>query len=211
MLSHEAIWNAIDALAARQRLSVSGLARRAGLDPTSFNKSKRHGADGRLRWPSTESIAKVLEATGETVTAFFSPGEAPAERPPGTVTLPLRAFSGTGAERLFDAEGRPAGPDWDILAFPSAERPEALFALEIEGDVLQPAYGDGTVLVLEAGAALRRGDRLVLCDRAGRLWAGTLLRQSPRGLDITPFGEEAAQTVADEAIAWTARILWTNQ
>ena len=44
--------------------SASGLAKRAGLDPTSFNKSKRVTGEGRPRWPSTESLAKVLEATG---------------------------------------------------------------------------------------------------------------------------------------------------
>ncbi|MFK7901863.1 MAG: helix-turn-helix transcriptional regulator, partial [Nitratireductor sp.] len=39
MLSHNRIWAAIDALATSNNLSPSGLARRAGLDPTSFNKS----------------------------------------------------------------------------------------------------------------------------------------------------------------------------
>ncbi len=64
MLSHDQIWGAIDALAERYRMSPSGLAKRAGLDPTTFNRSKRVGADGRERWPSTESLAKVLAATG---------------------------------------------------------------------------------------------------------------------------------------------------
>ena len=41
MLTHAQIWTAIDRLAARADLSASGLARRAGLDPTTFNKSKR--------------------------------------------------------------------------------------------------------------------------------------------------------------------------
>ena len=41
MLTHAQIWSAIDRLAARASLSASGLAKRAGLDPTTFNKSKR--------------------------------------------------------------------------------------------------------------------------------------------------------------------------
>ena len=53
MLSHDKIWAAIDRLAERHQLTPSGLARRAGLDPTSFNKSKRIASDGRMRWPST--------------------------------------------------------------------------------------------------------------------------------------------------------------
>lgn len=71
MLSHETIWSAIDTLAERHQLTPSALAKRAGLDPTSFNKSKRFGPDGRKRWPSTESVSKVLEATGASVDQFF--------------------------------------------------------------------------------------------------------------------------------------------
>ncbi|EBV3600078.1 helix-turn-helix transcriptional regulator, partial [Salmonella enterica subsp. enterica serovar Virchow] len=44
MLSHERVWAAIDALAARNDLSASALAKRAGLDSTAFNKSKRQSS-----------------------------------------------------------------------------------------------------------------------------------------------------------------------
>lgn len=66
-MKHDEIWSAIDALAADRAVSVSRLARMAGLDPTTFNRSKRVSADGRLRWPSTESISKVLAATNATL------------------------------------------------------------------------------------------------------------------------------------------------
>jgi phage repressor protein C with HTH and peptisase S24 domain len=67
LLTHEQIWSALDRLAARASLSPSGLARRAGLDPTTFNKSKRVTADGRERWPSTESVAKALAAADASI------------------------------------------------------------------------------------------------------------------------------------------------
>jgi hypothetical protein len=54
MLTHGQVWAALDRLAERAGLSPSGLARRPGLDPTTFNKSKRITPDGRERWPSTE-------------------------------------------------------------------------------------------------------------------------------------------------------------
>ena len=65
MFSHADLWNALDRLAAAKGLSPSGLAKLSGLDPTSFNKSKRLSNDRppRPRWPSTESLAKVLTAT----------------------------------------------------------------------------------------------------------------------------------------------------
>src|SRR5512142_37024 len=72
ILTHDQIWVALDRLAARAGLSPSGLAKRAGLDPTTFNKSKRITPDGRARWPSTESVAKSLAATGVSVEQFVS-------------------------------------------------------------------------------------------------------------------------------------------
>src|ERR1700757_5224760 len=69
-MKHDDIWRALDTLAAENGLSASGLAKRAGLDPTTFNPSKRRMPDGRARWPSTESLAKVLNATGAELSAF---------------------------------------------------------------------------------------------------------------------------------------------
>ena len=60
MLSHSAIWDAIDSAARRHGLTPSGLAKVAGLDPTALNPSKRVSKDGRGRWPSTESLAKIV-------------------------------------------------------------------------------------------------------------------------------------------------------
>ena len=72
MLTHFQIWRGIDTLASRHGLSPSGLARLAGLDPTTFNKSKRGADAGKLRWPSTESLAKVLTATGASLDDFVA-------------------------------------------------------------------------------------------------------------------------------------------
>ena len=85
MLTHERIWKAVDLLAARNGLSASGLARRAGLDPTAFNKSKRVSSDGRLRWPSTESIAKILESTATELEVFMA--LVLADRPPAPTQI----------------------------------------------------------------------------------------------------------------------------
>lgn len=70
MMTHAAIWAAIDRLARAHGLTASGLARRAGLDATAFNRSKRLSHHGKPRWPSTESLAKILEATGTSLTGF---------------------------------------------------------------------------------------------------------------------------------------------
>src|SRR4030095_13492706 len=70
MLQHADVWRGIDRLAAKHGLSASGLARRAGLDPTAFNPSKRITREGRPRWPSTESLSKILTVTGEPFVDF---------------------------------------------------------------------------------------------------------------------------------------------
>jgi len=67
---NQQLWYAIDHLAEIRGLSTSGLARKAGLDPTAFNKSKRFSRDGRPRWPSTESISRVMLATGVSFSQF---------------------------------------------------------------------------------------------------------------------------------------------
>src|SRR6188768_4023898 len=117
MLTHNQIWTAIDRLAARAKLSPSGLAKKAGLDPTTFNKSKRVSPEGRERWPSTESVAKILRATGATLEDFLRLVE-----PTGSLhrsILPLIGISQAGSGRMFTDEGLPTGgPGWDEIEFP---------------------------------------------------------------------------------------------
>ncbi len=72
MFTHAQIWQGLDSLASAKGYSPSGLAKQAGLDPTSFNKSKRISPEGKPRWPSTESLAKVLSVTDATMTDFIS-------------------------------------------------------------------------------------------------------------------------------------------
>lgn len=70
-MTHEQLWCAIDNLAQERGLSCSGLAKRSGLDPTIFNKSKRFYVDGTPRWMTLESIAKILDFTNMSACDFF--------------------------------------------------------------------------------------------------------------------------------------------
>src|SRR5258708_10411469 len=104
MLRHSDIWRALDRLAAEHSLTASGLARRAGLDPTTFNKSKRITRDGKLRWPSTESLAKVLEATGSSLAQFVGliDGQGLGTARP---RIPVLGYAQAGEPRRFDERG----------------------------------------------------------------------------------------------------------
>src|SRR3954454_424196 len=167
MLSHAQVWSAIDTLAGRYGLTASGLARKAGLDATTFNKSKRQTPDGRLRWPSTESVAKVLEATGASLDEFMSL-ISPRDVQYTTRAIPLLGFAQAGAGGFFDDGGFPAGRGWDEVDFPDlGESP--IYALEVQGESMMPLYRAGDVLICSPGASLRRGDRVVVKTREGEV------------------------------------------
>ena len=102
MLTHGQVWGALDRLAERAGLSPSGLARRAGLDPTTFNKSKRITSDGRERWPSTESLAKALAATSSSIDTFVQLiGEL---RRRSAKTLELAPLDANGPDRVLASD-----------------------------------------------------------------------------------------------------------
>ncbi len=213
MLSHGNVWLAIDQLAARNGMSTSGLAKRAGLDRTTFNKSKRVARDGRARWPSTESLAKVLEATGETLDALFElietnsgNGRAPQRR-----TVPLLGMAQAGVGGFFDDGGFPKGVGWDEVAFPNAST-DSVYALEVSGESMQPLYRDGDLIIVAPAENVRRGDRVVVRTNDGEVMAKVLYRQTARMLELLSLNpEHENRTLKMSDIAWLARIVWASQ
>jgi phage repressor protein C with HTH and peptisase S24 domain len=209
MLTHAQIWMAIDRLAARSKLSASGLAKRAGLDPTTFNKSKRITPDGRARWPSTESIAKSLAATGATLDQFVALISDEAQ--PGRDAVPLISFTDAGASGRFDDNGFPAGDGWDAIPFPAVDDTHA-YAMEITGDALLPAYRDGTHLIVSPAAPLRRGDRVIVKTRGGEVLVKELRRKTARTLELKSLAAgEPDRMLTTEEVLWVARVVWASQ
>ncbi|MFD2236156.1 S24 family peptidase [Aureimonas populi] len=213
MLSHERIWSAIDALAARHGLSPSGLARRAGLDPTTFNKSKRLAADGRARWPSTESLSKILDATGtrlESFTDLVAPPPDPRLLQGGR-TVPLLGFAEAGSNGFFDDAGFPAGQGWDEIELPPGTN-EPVYALEVSGQSMMPLYRDGDTVIVAPGAPVRRGDRVVARTRDGEVMVKVLQRRTARTIELASVNPDYPdRQFAVEEIEWIARILWASQ
>jgi phage repressor protein C with HTH and peptisase S24 domain len=208
MLTHAQIWSAIDGLARRSGLSPSGLAKRAGLDPTTFNKSKRITPDGRARWPSTESVAKSLAATGASLDQFVALISESAHPPAEAV--PLIGFA-QAVGGYFDDEGFPNGKGWDEIAFP-AVNDEHVYALEISGESMHPAYRDGTVVIVSPAAPIRRGDRVVVKTRDGEVIAKELKRKTTKSLELKSLNpEHPDRMLASEEVVWVARIVWASQ
>jgi phage repressor protein C with HTH and peptisase S24 domain len=209
MLTHAQVWSAIDRLAERAGLSASGLARRAGLDPTTFNKSKRVTPQGRSRWPSTESIAKALTATSTPfdifVTLIEQSGAAAAR------AVPLLGFAEASSGGYFDDGGFPAGEGWDEIAFPSVNDEHA-YALEVSGQSMEPAYRDGDVILVSPSAPIRRDDRVVVKTRSGEVMAKELKRRTAKTIELKCLNaEHPDRTLAATDVLWIARILWASQ
>lgn len=211
MLSHSAIWDAIDALARRHGFTASGLARIAGLDATAFNRSKRVNKDGRERWPSTESIAKVLEATGESFDQFLSKGGAYMQLAEGGRTVPLLGLAQAGSGGYFDEAGFPSGQGWDEIRLPSAND-EGTYALEVSGDSMLPLYRDGDVIVVSPAAQLRRGDRVVVRTRDGEMLIKLLYRQTAKTVELHSLNPaHEPRIIPLSEVEAMGRIIWASQ
>lgn len=209
MLNHRDIWQALDRLAEANDLSPSALAKRAGLDPTTFNRSKRRTDSGKLRWPSTESIAKVLAATNTTIAEFVGLLDAGTER---TVQrVPIIGSAQAGDHGYFDDAGFPRGSGWDEVLFPDIGDPHA-YALEISGESMEPVFRDGDVVVVSPEASVRRGDRVVVRTRGGEVMAKQLLRKTARRVDLVSLNPtHSDRSLPLEEVEWIARIVWASQ
>ncbi|MGB0670897.1 MAG: S24 family peptidase [Rhodospirillales bacterium] len=210
MLRHADVWRAIDRLAQDNNLSASGLARRAGLDPTTFNRSKRVTREGKLRWPSTESLAKVLQATQSTLADFVG---YVSESGSGAVfrNVPLIGLAQAGAQGYFDDAGYPVGGSWDEIPFPDLGDPQA-YALEITGDSMEPVYRDGDVVVVSPAGNIRRGDRVIVKTADGEVMAKVLKRRSARRIDLGSFNPaHDDRDLSVDDILFMHRILWASQ
>jgi phage repressor protein C with HTH and peptisase S24 domain len=209
MLTHAEIWTAIDRIAAANGITVSALARRSGLDPTSFNKSKRLTREGKPRWPSTESISKVLTATGCSFSRFVAyVGQIERMRR----SVPLIGYAQAGRDGYFDEAGYPTGIGWEEIEPPAFGDDPHLFALRIVGDSMAPLYREGDLILVSPAAALRAGDRVVLRTKRGEVMAKELRRRSAAAIELAslnPVHPDVA--LPRREVAWMSRIVWASQ
>ena len=229
MFTHKQVWAAIDALAQKNDMSVSRLARSAGLDPTTFNKSKRTSSDGRERWPSTESLAKIMAATNTSTDDFWRPSsddkrrfaerlsefdDLAAETPEAyklPQAVPLLGLAEAGSGGFFDDGGFPQGQGWDEVHFPRPDG-ENVYALEISGDSMQPLYRDGDTIIVSPDASVRRGDRVVVKTLDGEVMAKVLARKTAKTIELESVNPEHENRQFEvQQVEWMARIVWASQ
>lgn len=212
MITHQTIWAAIDGIAERYTLTPSGLARAAGLDATTFNKSKRFTANGRERWPNTESIAKILEATGADFDEFVKLMiEATPQSGFYGKSIPLLDMDLAGSSDYFNGHGKPIETEWDEIIFPEVID-EHLFALEVVIDDYEPVYWAGDILIVSPQAEVRRGDRVALKLIDGEVVAKQLIRKTAKRVELAPLqSSEPDQFIDLKDVEWMFRIVWVRQ
>ncbi len=211
MLKHDDIWRAIDALASSRGFSPSGLARRAGLDATSFNPSKRVALNGKPRWPSTESLSKALAAADCSLAEFL--GLMGEDGPPRHI--PLLTLSKAARDDAFDDHGAPLRDSWDEIELPGVVaqiRDPGLYALKIASDDMQPTYRQSDVIIVSPAAPLQRGDRLVARLRDGSVTVRELVGRMSEHVEWMTLDASLATTRLDGSeVLWMARIVWVSQ
>ena len=214
MLTHDQVWRGVDRLALRNELSASGLAKRAGLDPTTFNKSKRITKEGKLRWPSTESVAKILEATQTSMMDFVRLIDGNGEKGETITTAERMRFgrlSDLEDEGRTDASGFPAGSGWEEMDFPLIEDANA-YIVELDRDIAPPTHKTGDLVVVSPSSGIRRGDRILARLRDGEMIVGSLVRRTTQKVTITPVSHVGEEIVVEtRRVAWLARIIWLSQ
>ncbi|MDA8051632.1 MAG: helix-turn-helix transcriptional regulator [Rhodospirillales bacterium] len=214
-MQHNDLWRALDTLAAEHGLSVSGLARRAGLDPTTFTPAKRRMRDGRVRWPSTESLAKVLEATRtpiESFTALVTGARALPSASPraGLRRLPLLPLPAAATDGFFDADGRPTGTAPSEVSLPEIGDPAA-YALAVADEQMAPVFRTGDIIIASPAAPVRHGDRVVVRLRQGALFARELIERAARRLVLRRFSPLCEFRFDPAEISFLHRIVWASQ
>jgi phage repressor protein C with HTH and peptisase S24 domain len=125
--------------------------------------------------------------------------------------VPLLGLAQAGTGGFFDSAGFPAGQGWDEIDLPSPGE-GGIYALEVQGDSMEPLYREGDRIVVSPTEQVRRGDRVVVKSREGEVMAKILFRQTGKQIELHSLNPAYAPRIFDLAdIEWIARIIWASQ
>ena len=200
-MKYEQVWDAVDKLARAHGLSPSGLAKKAGLDATTFNKSKRIRPDGKKRWPSLDSINKILDACNVTFEQFYSLIDE-GLTPEMMNAVPYINYSRLGSEKETDG--------WKRMHFPDAS--SNLYAIDIDVSDFEPFFKNGSAIIVAKNSEIRKNDRIVVILKNGDILIKEFVHRTPSTLvlcDLADSRKEMNVNLVD--IELINRILWAGQ
>ncbi|WP_086635149.1 hypothetical protein [Acetobacter sp. DsW_059] len=209
------LWHTLDGLASEHGFTPSGLARAAGLDPTTFNPSRRRNAKGDYRWPSLSSLFSALSvlrlSLSEFADAFDKRQVARPVPVEGGVFLPALPLSRLHEEGVFDHTGLPRTIMWESVVLPGVFAPSA-YVVRVDTDMYEPVMREESLIVVVPDLPPRRHDR-VLCSQIGRPSVAGLWSPGAPGA-VLPFFAGQSEQESDELSAvsggaeiWVHRII----
>lgn len=206
-MKYETIWNSVDKLARSKGLSPSGLAKLAGLDATTFNKSKRIRPDGKKRWPSLDSVNKLLEVCNISFEQFYNLGCDEEETESGTI--PFIKLSQLGNNPQIEDKFLKTST-WNKVIFPDAR--EIFYAAEIDTNDYLPLYRNGSMIILSGNSDIRKGDRVAIFLENNKLILKEFVRRTPAHLVVTDLNNPKDEdNIAIAGVKLINRILWASQ
>lgn len=97
------------------------------------------------------------------------------------------------------------------MALPGATDPHA-FAVEITDTSFEPAYREGSRIIVSPSEKLRRGDRVLTLTTSGEILIKQLGREGAQKIELLSSQSDMPPlTLARAEIVWMFRITWVSQ
>ena len=207
-MKYETIWSAVDNLAKALSMTPSGLAKKSGLDSTTFNRSKRIRPDGKKRWPSLDSINKVLEYCNISFEEFYNYGDN-YDGHSNIQTIPFARLS-NNVIPSYQEDNAPDTTNWESIAFPI--RTNSAYALEIDTNEYEPVYKKGSTVLLLKNSEIRHGDRIAVFFNDGSKVLAEFMHRKPQTIELLSLKKSENEiSVKIDDIAYINRIVWVSQ
>ena len=207
-MKYETIWSAVDNLAKALSMTPSGLAKKSGLDSTTFNRSKRIRPDGKKRWPSLDSINKVLEYCNISFEEFYNYGDN-YDGHSNIQTIPFARLS-NNVIPSYQEDNAPDTTNWESIAF--TIRTNSAYALEIDTNEYEPVYKKGSTVLLLKNSEIRHGDRIAVFFNDGSKVLAEFMHRKPQTIELLSLKKSENEiSVKIDDIAYINRIVWVSQ
>lgn len=206
-MKYEQVWEAVDKLAKINGLSPSGLAKKAGLDSTTFNKSKRTRPDGKKRWPSLDSLNKIIDVCNISFDEFFAL-VSDDEEDKLTHSIPYVSYSDL-CDGIVSISADFANNNWQKIQFPDGK--DNLYALDLNTDNFAPVYREGTLLILSQASEIRGGDRVVVFMKNNEIVVAEFIRRTATTLETKEIIGKEKLSINIDDVHLVHRIVWASQ
>lgn len=177
------------------------------MDATTFNKSKRTRPDGKKRWPSLDSLNKIIEVCNISFDEFFALAGNENE------DKIIHSIPYIECSRLLEGEKTICidfrKNKWQRIRFPDGH--DNLYALDINTDQFAPFYRNGTLLILSQESEIRRGDRIAVFMSDNSIVIREFVHRTATTLELKDILSVDKTSVNVENIRIVHRIVWASQ